>query len=74
MARKWTLKEDRAWDRAHGIKEGSQRDIALDRARGVPEPTKGAGVAKRPSRVKASQRALGAMSPRAAARAIGKAR
>lgn len=32
----WTAAEDDAWDRAHGIKEGSARDNALDRKRGVP--------------------------------------
>jgi hypothetical protein len=32
----WTAAEDDAWDRAHGIREGSARDNALDRKRGVP--------------------------------------
>jgi hypothetical protein len=32
----WTVAEDDAYDRAHGIKEGSPRDNALDRKRGVP--------------------------------------
>lgn len=33
--RTWTPKEDRAWDDAHGIKQGSKRDRELDRQRGV---------------------------------------
>jgi hypothetical protein len=32
----WTVAEDDAYDRAHGIREGSPRDNALDRRRGVP--------------------------------------
>ena len=36
MARKWTEAKDRAYDKARGIKEGSKRDNALDRKRGVP--------------------------------------
>jgi hypothetical protein len=37
MANKqWTAAKDAAWDRAHGVKEGSRRDNALDRKRGVP--------------------------------------
>jgi len=33
----WTAAEDKAADRRAGIKEGSKRDEAVDRARGVPE-------------------------------------
>jgi hypothetical protein len=36
MAKKWTEAKDRAYDKARGIKEGSKRDNALDRKRGVP--------------------------------------
>ena len=32
----YTEAQDRAYDRARGIKEGSARDNALDRKRGVP--------------------------------------
>lgn len=28
-------KADRAYDKAHGIKQGSKKDIALDKKRGV---------------------------------------
>ncbi|HET6909837.1 MAG TPA: hypothetical protein VFH54_10905 [Mycobacteriales bacterium] len=31
----WTTAQDHAWDAAHGVKQGSPRDKALDRARGV---------------------------------------
>lgn len=34
---KWTEKSDDAWDKKHGIKEGSKKDKALDKKRGVPE-------------------------------------
>jgi hypothetical protein len=34
--KKWTAKADAAADRKAGIKEGSKRDNALDRKRGVP--------------------------------------
>lgn len=33
---KWTPAKDDAYDRAHGIKEGSKKDNQLDRRRGVP--------------------------------------
>lgn len=36
MARKWTEARDRAADKKAGIKQGSKRDNALDRKRGVP--------------------------------------
>lgn len=36
MAKKWTAKSDDAYDKKHGIKEGSKKDNALDRKRGVP--------------------------------------
>jgi hypothetical protein len=32
----WTGKKDAAWDKAHGVKEGSPKDNALDKKRGVP--------------------------------------
>lgn len=35
MARKWTNKSDIAADKRAGIKQGSKRDVALDRKRGV---------------------------------------
>jgi hypothetical protein len=45
----WTVAEDKAQDRARGIKEGSKRDEALDRARGIPEePGKGQGNRRQP--------------------------
>jgi len=34
--KKWTESKDKAYDRAHGIKEGSAKDNALDKKRGVP--------------------------------------
>lgn len=34
--RRYTEAQDKAYDRAHGIKEGSARDKALDRKRGLP--------------------------------------
>lgn len=33
---KMTEKEDRAYDKKMGIKQGSKRDNALDKKRGVP--------------------------------------
>lgn len=36
MARKWTEAADKAADKRAGIKEGSARDVALDRKRGLP--------------------------------------
>jgi hypothetical protein len=33
---KWTEARDKAYDKAHGIKEGSKADNALDKKRGVP--------------------------------------
>jgi len=44
-AKQMTMAEDKAWDRKHGIKEGSKEDIALDRARGIKE--KGRKMKKR---------------------------
>ncbi len=35
MARRWTNASDNAADRKAGIKQGSKRDVALDRKRGV---------------------------------------
>lgn len=35
-AKKWTAKSDEKYDKAHGIKEGSKKDNALDKKRGVP--------------------------------------
>lgn len=40
MAKKMTRKQDDAYDRKHNIKEGSARDNALDRKRGL-KPRKG---------------------------------
>ena len=34
--KKWTEASDAKWDKSHGIKEGSKRDNALDKKRGVP--------------------------------------
>jgi hypothetical protein len=34
--KKWTPGKDDAWDKAHGVKEGSPKDNALDKKRGVP--------------------------------------
>jgi len=33
---KWTEAKDKAWDKAHKVAEGSARDNALDKKRGVP--------------------------------------
>jgi len=35
-AKKWTEASDKAADKRAGIKQGSAKDNALDRARGVP--------------------------------------
>ena len=35
-AKKWTEARDAAADKAAGIRQGSAKDNALDRARGVP--------------------------------------
>ena len=35
-AKKWTEAADKAADKRAGIKQGSAKDNALDRARGVP--------------------------------------
>jgi hypothetical protein len=35
----WTLKSDMAADRRAGVKQGSARDNALDKKRGVPTRT-----------------------------------
>ncbi len=42
--KKWTTASDDAADRKAGIKEGSSRDNALDRKRGVPVKKKKAIV------------------------------
>lgn len=34
---KWTDESDDAYDRKYKIKEGSRKDMMLDRKRGVPE-------------------------------------
>jgi hypothetical protein len=34
--KKYTEAQDQAYDKAHGIKQGSKRDNALDKKRGVP--------------------------------------
>jgi hypothetical protein len=34
-SRKWTMAQDKAWDKKHGVKEGSKEDIALDEKRGL---------------------------------------
>lgn len=46
MARKWTESKDDAADRRAGIKQGTKRDVALDKARGLPPDVqkKGAGA------------------------------
>lgn len=36
MAKKMSEAADRAYDKAHKIKQGSKRDNALDKKRGVP--------------------------------------
>lgn len=38
--KRWTVASDKAYDRAHGIKEGSKRDMELDKKRGLPAPKK----------------------------------
>lgn len=35
MAKKFTKKQDAAFDKKNGIKEGSKRDAALDKKRGI---------------------------------------
>jgi hypothetical protein len=42
-ARPWGEAADATYDKAHGIKEGSPRDNALDRKRGLPMDTKKKG-------------------------------
>jgi hypothetical protein len=34
--KRWTAAKDEAWDKTHGVKEGSAKDNALDKKRGVP--------------------------------------
>jgi hypothetical protein len=34
--KKWTAAKDEAYDKAHGIREGSAKDNALDKKRDVP--------------------------------------
>jgi hypothetical protein len=34
--KKWTAAKDEAYDKAHGIREGSAKDNTLDKKRGVP--------------------------------------
>lgn len=41
QSKQWSPKADDAYDKAHGIKEGSKKDNALDRKRGVPVKKKG---------------------------------
>ena len=36
--KRFTREEDDAYDKKHGIKEGSKRDKKLDAERGIPEP------------------------------------
>ncbi|HEX8932291.1 MAG TPA: hypothetical protein VF810_04000 [Patescibacteria group bacterium] len=40
MGKKWTRASDDAYDKKHGIKEGSKKDKALDKKKGVPETKK----------------------------------
>lgn len=35
--KKYTEKSDDAYDKKHGIKEGSKRDVKLDKMRGLPK-------------------------------------
>lgn len=35
-SKKWTEARDKAWDKQHGVKQGSARDNKLDKQRGVP--------------------------------------
>lgn len=44
--KKFTEKEDKAYDKKMGIKEGSKKDNALDKKRGVPVEPKGKGKKK----------------------------
>lgn len=41
--KKWTKAADDKYDKAHGIKEGSKKDKALDKKRGVPDKGKRGG-------------------------------
>lgn len=34
---KWTMASDHKWDKGHGIKEGSPKDIKLDASRGIKD-------------------------------------
>jgi hypothetical protein len=45
--KKFTEKQDKAFDKAHGIPEGSKKDNALDRKRGLPIDKPGAGTARK---------------------------
>ena len=49
--KKFTVKEDMAYDKAHGIKEGSKRDIALDKKRGVLAKELAMGLHKKVKKV-----------------------
>lgn len=37
MSKTWTVKEDKAFDKKKGIKEGSKKDMKPDKAHGVYE-------------------------------------
>ena len=50
MARKWTEKSDMAADKRAGIKQGSKKDNALDRKRGVPHRRGARGQQAQPAR------------------------
>ena len=53
MAKKMTYAQDRAADKKAGIKEGSKRDNALDRKRGLkPRPAPKKGTAPMPMKDK----------------------
>lgn len=48
--KKFTESSDKKYDAKHGIKEGSAKDNALDRKRGLPIDKPGAGNASKSKR------------------------
>lgn len=47
MAKKMTEKQDKAFDKAKNIKEGSKKDLLQDKKMGIFEPKKGAKSGKK---------------------------
>jgi len=44
--KKWTMASDHKYDKSHGIKEGSPKDIKLDASRGIKDTGLASALAK----------------------------